>query len=485
MSYPDRPIVIVSNRGPVTFTATREADRTVIGAKRGSGGLVSGLAPLLESGDARWVAAALGDGDRLFASIGSAESPFSPASTDGDGRGLVIDHSDALSDRVDLVTMTPEELSAYYDVVSNETLWFIHHGLYDLVRSPSFGDDWWDAWATYEVVNARFAGMVAETAPEGAAILVQDYHLTLVGEFLRDQRPDLSLVHFHHTPFSGPDNLRVLPDRARNMMLRALAGHDAVGFHTHLWGRNFQQSLDIFGMNRPDRARTFSSTLSSDIDAIRQTADSPECSDELARLNERYGDQKLVVRVDRMELSKNIVRGFEAFDLMLETRPDLRGRVSFLACCYPSRENVAAYRRYRDEVVSTAQRVNERWANANWTPIDLETDDNYPRSVAALQRYDALLVNPIRDGLNLVAKEGPAINERSGQLVLSTQAGAWTEMSDAAFGVHPFDVSATAAALASALDLDLDSRAERADVLRSAATARTPGDWLTDQLNGL
>lgn len=480
MSTPQRPVVIVSNRGPASFSASREEQVTRIRAQRGSGGLVSGLAPLLETGDARWVAAALSEGDRLAARLLAGETAAAP-----DGTRLEFASGAELAERVELVTMSEGEQSCYYDVISNETLWFINHGLYDLVRSPSFDPDWWQAWDTYATINRRFAERVAAVAPDGAVVLIQDYHLTLVAETLRALRPDLALVHFLHTPFAGPDNLRVLPDAARTRMLRSLSQHDACGFHTTMWSGNFRRCLDAYDINAGDRTVIFEATLSSDVNEIGRTAASAECEEEVRRIDETFGDTRLIVRVDRMELSKNIVRGFEAFDLLLTQRPDLRGRVTFLACCYPSRESVAAYRRYREEVEASATALNERWGDGDWTPVHLETDDNYPRSVAALRRYDVLLVNPIRDGLNLVAKEGPSINERAGQLILSTQAGAWTELQDHALGVNPFDLSATATALAAALDMAAPEREERARALRDAATARTPENWLDDQLRAL
>lgn len=463
MSESRRPIVIVSNRGPVTYRIQNDDGDTQVVADRGSGGLVSGLRPLLDSGDALWVSAAMSEGDRLAAQRGTGE------------------------DAVELITLSQAELDAYYDTISNETLWFIHHGLYDLVRSPDLDDTWWDAWNVYRTVNDRFAGRVADLAPPDAIVLIQDYHLSLVAPTLRRLRPDLSLVHFSHTPFAGPDNMRVLPDPARSELLRGLASHDACGFHTTAWSRNFTQCLEVFGADdpsggTPDAPSVFASTLTSDLDEIMATAGSGSCDAELARMDETLADRRLIVRVDRMELSKNIVRGFRAFDLLLERRPDLRGRVEFLARCYPSRESVEAYRVYRDEVLAAAAAVNERWGRDDWVPVHLETDDDYERSVAALRRYDVLLVNPIRDGLNLVAKEGPAVNEHDGQLVLSDQAGAWSEMGGAAFTIHPFDLSATATALGEALDLSGPERSERAALLRREATARTPADWLADQI---
>jgi trehalose 6-phosphate synthase len=458
-STPDRPVVIVSNRGPLSY---RLVDGELIG-RRGAGGLVSGLAPLVEEGRATWIAAAMSEGDRLAAASGA------PVSADG------------LS--VQLLALDPEDHRLAYDVVSNETLWFVHHGLFDLTRTPAFDDDWWLAWQAYRRVNEAFALAVCDAAPDGAAVLVQDYHLTLLATTVAQRRPDLSLVHFHHTPFAGPDTLRVLPPAARDEMLTSLAAHHACGFHTHDWAANYVDAVERWlPSDVATQAQVFTSSLSTDPHDIRATAASAACDEQFRVLDELIGRRRLVVRVDRMELSKNIVRGFDAFDLLLERRPELRGEVVFLACCYPSRENVPAYARYRGEVEAAAARVNERWGHDGWQPVLLETDDDYPRSVAALRRYDALVVNPIRDGLNLVAKEGPLVNERCGQLVLSTEAGAWAELGDAAIGISPFDLVATAEAIGAALDGTDEQRARRADRLRALVAERTPADWLDDQI---
>ncbi len=451
----DRPVVIASNRGPLTH---RLVDGVPV-ARRGGGGLVSGLAPLVESGRATWIAAALNDADRVASRGGIAS---------GDGMSA------------HLLDLDPEDHRLAYDVISNETLWFAHHGIFDRTYSPSYTDDWWDAWEAYRRVNRCFADAVVELAPDDAVVLVQDYHLTLLAPTVRDRRPDLSLVHFHHTPFAGSNGLRVLPPAAHDELLGALARHDACGFHTDAWCANFLESRESWPTGADPRV--FASTLSSDAAALRATAESEQCISAGEALDELVGERRLIVRVDRMELSKNIVRGFDAYDLLLAERADLRGAVTFLACCYPSRESVPAYAQYRREVQAAADRVNERWATDDWLPVRLETDDDYPRSVAALARYDVLLVNPVRDGLNLVAKEGPLVNRCDGQLVLSTEAGAFHELSGAADGIHPFDLAATARAIAAALDRSPAERHDRAERLASAAGARTPADWLADQL---
>lgn len=457
-----RQVVIVSNRGPLSYSFV---DGTLVG-RRGAGGLVSGLAPLVEEGRATWIAATLSDGDRAAAAAGPTEAD-----------GLAVQ----------LLAVDPEDHRLAYDVISNETLWFVHHGLFDLTRSPAYRSDWWDAWDAYRRVNAAFATEVCATAPQGAAVLVQDYHLTLLAPMVTAERPDLSLVHFHHTPFAGPDTLRVLPPAARDEMLTSLAAHHACGFHTANWAANFSE--DVARWTPASRAgggrgtaEVFASSLSTDPEDIRATAQSAACEQQFQILDELVGERQLIVRVDRMELSKNIVRGFDAFGDLLARRSDLRGRVVFLACCYPSRENVPAYAQYRAEVEAAADRVNEQWATGDWQPILLETDDDYPRSVAALRRYDVLLVNPIRDGLNLVAKEGPLVNERSGQLVLSTEAGAWAELAPAALWISPFDLAQTTDVLGTALDMGPAERAERAAALRLLVEQRTPADWLDDQI---
>lgn len=449
------PVVIVSNRGPLSFTEARGELRP----RRGSGGLVSGLAPMLHSGGATWIAAALSEADR--------------AAIDADGvaRGAGLEAR--------LLEIDPDMQRRYYDEISNSTLWFVHHGLYDRVRSPAYDADWWESWNAYRSVNQRFATAVADHAPQGAVVLVQDYHLTLVAAHVREQRDDLRFVHFHHTPFAGPSDFEVLPPAVRDEILEGLAAHDSCGFHTPRWVDNYRACQAAFS----DReATTFAATLNSDLADLESVCAGDACATAGAELDDLVGDRLLVARVDRMEPSKNIVRGFAAFDRLLERRPDLHGRVVFVATCYPSRLGVEDYRRYGDEVVASVAEVNHRWGTGNWQPITLMTDDDFPRSVALLQRYDVLIVNPIRDGLNLVAKEGPAVNERDGSVLLSTEAGAYTELHTAVDAVFPFDIEASATALEAAVDRDRDERARRSALLRRIITSRAPADWLADQL---
>jgi len=451
----DRPVVVVSNRGPLSFR--RAGDGTLV-ARRGAGGLVSGLAPLVAGTGALWVAAAMSDGDR-----------------DAAAAGIV----DAEGFRTRLLAVDPEVYRLAYDVVSNQTLWFVYHGLYDLPREPAYGRDLREAWQAYREVNDAFAEAVAEAAPHGAAVLVQDYHLGLLGLGLVERRPDLAAVHFSHTPFATPTWLRVLPDHIAGEVLSGLAAHRACGFHTRGWADDFLACAREFLALAP---RTFVSPLPTDADDVLRAAASPACAGALAEIEDDVGDRLVVARVDRIELSKNLLRGFLSFDDLLDRHPEWRERVVFLASVYPSRTGVPAYVEYQAEVERLVARINERWATPGWTPIVYDTRDDYPRSVAVLRRADVLLVNPIRDGLNLVAKEGASVNERDAVLCLSREAGVWDEVGEAAVQVPPFDVAATADALDVALCMPADERKARAERLRTLAVARKPVDWLADQL---
>ena len=447
--------MIVSNRGPLSFSLGADGDLV---ARRGAGGLVSGLAPLVTDTDAVWIAAAISDGDREAAS-----------------RGVVA----ADGFRVRLLAIDPDVYRAAYDVVCNATLWFLHHNLYELARRPRFDTRFRDAWESYREVNRAFADVIAESAPEGAAVLVQDYHLALVALFLADRRPDLRLVHFSHTPFANPDSWRVLPLDLGRELLAGMAAHHACGFHSPRWADCFRACCAEQLGQEPT---TFVAPLAPDAADIGRVAAGDACAAALAELDASVGDRALLVRVDRIELSKNILRGFQAFDDLLERYPEWRERVVFGAFVYPSREGLPEYLAYRQEVEATVRRINERWATPGWTPILFDPSDDFPRSVAALRRADVFLINPIRDGLNLVAEEGPLVNERDAILLLSPEAGVWDQLVGAARPVHPYDISGTADALVAALTATPEERAIEAGELRRRAAARTPEDWLADQL---
>jgi trehalose 6-phosphate synthase len=449
-------VVLLSNRGPVAFSIGADGE---LRGTRGGGGLVSGLAPLVAGTEAVWIAAAMSPGDRAAAERG------------------VVDADDL---RVQLLAIDPATYGAAYDVVCNATLWFAYHGLFESARRPRFDRRWQDAWAAYRTVNEAFADAAAASAPEGAAVLVQDYHLALVAPRLREARPDLQLVHFSHTPFATPEWLLAVPDAQAEELLRGMAAHDACTFHTERWAADFRACCAAYGIDAPTTAAT---PLAADAGDLSSAAASPAAAAAGAELEAAIAGRRLLLRVDRIELSKNLLRGFQAFDLLLEEHAEWREQVVFAALVYPSREGLPEYLAYRQEVEGLIERINARWATPGWTPILYDAGDDFPRSVAALQRYDVLLVNPVRDGLNLVAKEGPLLNRTDGLLALSTEAGAWAELGDAgALRVNPYDVAATADVLHRALSMDPAERVDRASRLRAEAGRRSPATWLDEQL---
>ena len=451
-------MIVVSHRGPVSFR--RESDGSFT-TRRGSGGVVSALAPLLRGRDnVRWIAAAIGEDDRAAVVSGAATDP---------------------GDALELLALDPEVHARHYDVISNRVLWFCFHGLFGLAREPTFDRELHEAWECYRSVNQSFATAVAEAAPEGDVVLVQDLQLLLVPGQLRALRPDLRISHFTHTPFCGPNSIRVLPDAMATEVCASLGG-TAAGFHTDRWATSYRASAsEVLG--RDTTTHAFAATFGPDPDALAAAAASDEVAAAAAALNERVGDRQCIVRCDRMELSKNIVRGFHAYEELLRADASWPGRVTFVAELNPSRESLVEYREYRTEVETTAARINDEWATNDWEPIILDTRDNFPQSVAALQRADVLLVNPVRDGLNLVAMEGPLLGTRDPALCLSREAGAFDLLREHCLAVQPFDSTQTANALATALTMEPAERATRAAGLRDAARARPASAWLDALVN--
>jgi trehalose 6-phosphate synthase len=452
---PDVALVVVSNRGPLNFAL--DGDELV--TRKAAGGLVNALVPALDGrDDTVWVAGAISEADRRAAASGAIER-------DGiDVRLLALDEADH---------------RAYYDVIANSTLWYLYHGLFDRPRRPAFDRRWREAWARYRDVNVRFAEVVIDVAPPDSTVLVQDYHLSLVAPVVAKERPDLRLVHFNHTPFCTAEELRLLPDDVAVELLSGLAAHAACGFHTARWVEHFRSCCEAVLGEVP---ATFVAPAAPDLADVVGVAGGEACAAALATLDAAIGDRRFIARVDRIELSKNLLRGFLAFDELLAVHPEWRERVVFGASVYPSRATLPDYLGYTTEVHGLIERINAKWATPGWTPILVDADDNFPASVAVLRRYDLLLVNPVRDGLNLVAKEGAAVNERDGVLVLSRESGVHDELGAWALEVNPFDVSATAEALHVGLSMASAERAERAAGLRRASEARTPHDWLADQL---
>ncbi|MGW7079312.1 alpha,alpha-trehalose-phosphate synthase (UDP-forming) [Streptomyces sp. NPDC054866] len=455
-------VLVASNRGPVTYTLEENGELT---SKRGGGGLVSGLSAIGDEADALWVCAALGDGDREAVRRGVGEPGVRMLDIDaGSHEGV---HADA------------------YNGIANSVLWFVHHMLYQTPLEPAFGPEFRAQWASYETYNRAFAEALAENAAAGAAVLVQDYHLSLVPGMLRELRPDLRIGHFSHTPWAPVDYFRMLPDDVAEQLLRGILGADRAAFLTGRWADAFTECcVAVLGGTTGTRIGVHG--LGADGDFLRERSRRADVEERLVALREQVGTgRKVIVRVDRTELSKNIVRGLLAYRELLASRPEWRERVVHVAFAYPSRQDLAVYRDYTASVQALADEINSEYGVEGWTPVVLHVKDDFARSLAAYRLADVALVNPIRDGMNLVAKEVPVVSDDGCALVLSREAGAYEELGEEALVVNPYDVTGTSAALHAALTMPVGERAERTKRLAAAATALPPAQWFLDQLRAL
>ncbi|WP_324783480.1 trehalose-6-phosphate synthase [Streptomyces sp. H51] len=451
-------MLVASNRGPVSYQVREDGS---LFAKRGGGGLVSGLSAIGPEAGALWVCSALGDGDREAVRRGVGE----------DGVRMLDVPADVHADA--------------YNGIANSVLWFVHHMLYQTPLEPVFDAEFRRQWAAYETYNRAFAEALAEEAAEGAAVLVQDYHLCLVPGMLRELRPDLRIGHFSHTPWAPDAYFRMLPDDIRARLLRGMLGADRLGFLTRRWADAFTACCaELPG--GPGDTRIGVHGLGADGDFLRARSRETDVEERMAALREEIGaGRRTIVRVDRTELSKNIVRGLLAYRQLLDDHPEWRERVVHVAFAYPSRQDLAVYRDYTAEVQRLSREINERYGTPGWTPVLLHVEDDFARSLAAYRLADVALVNPIRDGMNLVAKEVPVVSDAGCALVLSREAGAFAELGVDAITVNPYDVVETARALHEALTMPAEERAARSKRLAEAATALPPAQWFLDQLNAL
>jgi len=477
----DPPIIVASNRGPVAFV--REPDGSIT-MRRGVGGLVTAVGGAVRGRDATWIASAITDADRAQVAAGKGifDIDLHPGARDP---GTVHVH---------LADIDEATYNLSYNEFSNRILWFLHHDLWEVPRAPSFGAGDAEAFAAYRSVNETFADLLADRAPESAFALPQDYHLSLVPKLVRARRDDLPQSHFWHIPFCSPDNFRVLPDNWGIALLEGLLGADVVGFHTERWARNFIDCCrEVLGAKVRGRvvhhdgraSRVASYPIGVNVEHLDDEAGRPEVATAFGELTHLIGDRIMILRVDRTELSKNILRGLIAFEMLLERRADLHGRVVHVAMLTPSRRGVPEYEEYIQACKARAAAINDRFARPDWQPLILEIEDDFPRTLAAYRRYDVLVVNPVYDGMNLVAREGPCLNERDGVLVLSRNAGAAAELAGAALIVNPFDVAATAAAIERAIDMPAAERRGMAAALVPRARGTSPERWLRAQLSDL
>jgi trehalose 6-phosphate synthase len=471
----DTPLVLVSNRGPVTFQPGGEI-------RRGTGGLVTALIGLASHRPVTWVASSMTDEDVAAAERANGR-PFPVTTPDGDEY------------RVKLVSSDQEAYDGFYNIIANPMLWFIQHYLWDLSNAPDIRRNETEAFEFgYNAVNEDLARAVLEEVEdvEKPVIMVHDYHLYTLPGLIRRARPDAFLHHFVHIPWSQSDSWRILPGVIRQEIYQGILSNDIIGFHTCHYRDNFLQCCeDLLGLDvdfaagvvqfedREVWVRAY--PLPIDSGAIQNVAQRPRVHEFEGELLRRRRDH-LILRVDRADLSKNVLRGFGAFDVFLEQHPEFREKVTFIAQLMPSRTDVAEYAEYLERIEAVVAVVNHRHGSPDWMPIQLKLRDDLEEAVAAYKHYDVLMVNAMFDGMNLVAKEGPMVNERAGVSILSENTGAHEELGEFALSVNPFDLQELADSIHAALTMTVEERRRRHEGLKSIVTARNPGDWIDDQL---
>ena len=475
-------IVIASNRGPYQFDQNEDGS---FSSRRGAGGLVTALSALVEKLEVLWVAAALGPNDRAWAE----QQKSQVSKVDGINLRLVIPDQKAYYQ--------------YYNIISNPLLWFIQHQLWDTSRYPSIDRKIWEAWEDgYVQINRQFADVIADSVEQTISdndrqviILPQDYQLYMVPHFLRERLGDrVQIQPFIHIPWPGPDAWRMLPSTMRDTLLRSLVASDRIGFQTQTDAFNFVQTCRFYLKD----AHSFGSRdsivfndrkvganaypISVDVEKVDAMVAEAQTRLQKAQIINLIGDRKLILRTDRVEPSKNILRGLEAYRILLEDHPEHHDKVQMLALLVPSRLEVDEYQTYLRDIMAEAGMINARFSTEFWEPVRIIVGDNYYRALAAMQIYDVLLVNPIADGMNLVAKEGVLVNQREGVLVLSEHAGAFYELGKHALVVSPFDVYSTAQAMHQALEMPQRERRERAHALESSVRSAGVKEWFNHQV---
>jgi trehalose 6-phosphate synthase len=477
----DQRLVIVSNRGPAQFERAPDGDRVV---QRGGGGLVTALSGLVAHRGALWIASAMTDEDVAV-------------SREAGGEPVEVELDD-VSYEVLMVESAQSAYDGFYNVIANPILWFVQHYLWDLSNAPDIRQEELDAWEYgYKVVNADIARAVVETIADETEPLVMfhDYHLYTAPALVRAERPDAFLQHFVHIPWSQPDSWRIVPARWREAIYRGLLANDIIGFHTTAYCRNFLHccrelmELDtdyergcVVHEGRETWVRAY--PLGIDAKRLDRAARSEEVAEAEREILHRRRDH-LILRVDRADLSKNVLRGFTAFDTFLTAHPEFRERVTFIAHLQPSRQDVPEYAEYLERIEALVAVVNHRHGTTDWMPIDLRIYENFPEAVARYKHFDLLMVNSIFDGMNLVAKEAPAVNTRDGVVMLSENTGSHEELGDCTLTVNPFDIQEQADTIYRALTMNSEERRLRADRLREIVRERDPGVWISEQLDDI
>ena len=479
-SFADWHIIIASNRGPVKNLRNQEGKLI---QQKGSGGLITGLSGIIQYINATWISCAQSQEDVEF----------------GEGNIPLVDNESSI--QVKFINPEPQAYDGYYNVISNPLLWFIHHSMWNISVEPIIDHATWEAWESgYLKVNRLFADEISKLVKKTkkkTLVMLQDYQLYMTARYIRDQLPKKeqpSILHFIHIPWPGPEYWRVLPPTMRQGILDSLCAVDLLGFQTKEDGLNFIRTVEshlprahvkykrgrIWYRNHATHIRDF--PISIDVNNLKALAQDEAVIAHKEILKEISSGMRMVVRVDRIDPSKNIIRGFKAFEELLILHPEYKEKVIFLALLVPSRRGIEEYNDYLDKIMAITGQINAEYGSSSWEPVRILVGEDYKRAIAALQLYDVLLVNAVADGMNLVAKEGPIVNQRNGVLVLSERAGASQQLAPGAIVISPCDVYATAEAIHQGLSMDEEEKKTLSKTVRWVIENDDIYCWIKNQL---
>ncbi len=476
-------LIIASNRGPVEYYLSQDK---VLKHRRGAGGMVTALIDAGNRMEVTWVAAAMTEGDRIAAKEAQQQNG-----------GALISPLQAQKMQLRYVVVSKSAYRKHYEGFSNQVLWFLQHYLYNPTEDSALTKRIQDAWTNgYCVANQAIAdAVIVEIAREdsSAVVMLHDYHLYLAPAMIRKEYPSVIMQQFIHIPWPDIRCWHFLPSNITHAIYSGLVGNDIIGFQTERDARNFLDGARtllegavvdfeegaIWWQGRRTQVRAYPISIS--ITEERRIVGSAAGKRASEKIEPLLGE-KTIMRVDRIEPTKNILRGFQAYAEMLDEHPELLGQVKFLAFLVPSRQAVPAYQRYNADVLKIIDEINQKYGSDEWAPILAFRENDRTRALAAMQWYDVLLVNPIIDGMNLVAKEGPVVNQSNGVLVLSRTAGAFQQLGKASIPTSPTNVTETAHALYKALMLPDEERVVKAKMARQAVERYDLNTWLTRQI---
>jgi len=478
----DKEIIVASNRGPVLFKKDENGKIELI---RGAGGIVGSMIPFMQRTHGTWVSSAIGECDHHMDNMYQGKVP------------IPLEDPEYY---VQFIKTEEDTYNGFNGKFANPLLWFIHHSMWNPPYSPCADDELHQAWDSYQYVNSRFADAIGEdvrTSQKTPIGMLEDYHIYLTPKLIRKQHPDVLMSQFVHIPFPPPEIFQQLPNHMQIEILESILTNDVLGFHIPRYKNNFFQTIrhilphalvdevvgEIVYNGHVCRVRTY--PISIDAETIQNHAQDPKVIFKEKEVDEIVGDCKLIYRTDRADLSKNIIRGFQAYDMFLDKYPEWKEKVKFIATLMPSRQDIRIYREYTDNIRELVREINEKHATPDWEPIKYICRGDYDLVIALLKRYDVLMVNPILDGMNIVAKEGSVVNENNGVLILSTGAGCYEELKEGAICINPYDIRQTAESIDAALLMDETAKKELITEARAAVARNDLNRWVSDQLQDL